>query len=96
MSVATHSIDLTAVAAYPTDPQFVVPFQPKETTFINTSPDRGAYISYDGVNDHIYVPPAGTALGTGRYVSRQQVQSIWYKQAGASATLTVYTNAERY
>lgn len=92
MPVHRQVITLDAVSAYPTQPQVVVPFDPKTIAIINEGPTgANALVSFDGVNDHAQLTPGTPSCGM---VFKQSVRGVWLKRGAVTSGIVVQVIAE--
>ena len=83
------------VAAYNPDPDVVIPFEPQELNFANTSTDVGdeIYVSFDGKADHIKLVRS-TPWQTFRAITKQK--KVWFRRglfAGGTASVAMTANS---
>jgi hypothetical protein len=84
--------DAAGTLAYPVNPQVSVPFRPDEYAFDNESTDTDVFLSFDGVNDHVWLRQGGPLQVQG-YESIQR--EVWYRTGplGVSGTAHVILEA---
>lgn len=86
-SYCSDLVDVSAVAAYPTDPQITIPFGSSSLVIViedDPVTPVGARVSFDGVNDAAVLiagRPTGAMVWEG--TSRRR---IWLKAEGTGAT----------
>lgn len=85
-------VDVSAAAAYPTNPQIVVPFVPDSILFYssNLAEDGVVSISYDGKTEHGRVT-AGRA--TESIAVRTKVTQVWLKRISGTNPTTIEVTA---
>lgn len=79
MSVQMNRINVFGQPAYPTDPQIIIPFEPKEVSIFNEDDADTVAISFDGVNDHGVLIPRSTLT------YNQNGQKVWLRSVGAGS-----------
>lgn len=87
MSVHRQAVNVASQAAYPTNPQVVIPFEPTEISLHNEDSQDDAYISFDGTTDHLHLTSA-TA-----HTFSQRVKRMWLRRGdvnnGSPTTIQV-------
>lgn len=93
MAIHRQNINLSGAAAFPPDPQVVVPFEPKRITVINQVAAEYIEFSFDGVNVHGRLTSAATASGS-EIVLIQRARQLWLRAETGGATSPVEVIAE--
>ena len=83
MSVFRQTVDLTGVTTFPTLPQVVSPFEPREIAVRNEeSSAADIFLSFDGKEDH-------SRLSGGQGVTfTQRSKSVWLRRDSAGSPPT--------
>lgn len=92
MSIHRQSVNVYNVTAFPSDPQVVVPFEPRSIMIINQDEDGDAIeFSFDGTNVHGRLVSSSPGI-----VLNQLAKRLWLRSvlAGTSPT-NVEVIAER-
>lgn len=86
--MAIQSFSFASPAAYPTDPNIVVTFQPKKVTFFldDAGAARSLTISLDGVNDHIHLHSDHNIL---QYECVQRHSRFWVKGTSSAGLFAI-------
>jgi hypothetical protein len=79
MSSYALEVDLNTVAAYPTTPQVLVPFQPDMLMFRVSSGAIDVHVSFDGTQTHVILK--STDINNLQIPCKDK--KIWLKQASA-------------
>ncbi len=81
MSIFRAEVDVFGVAAYPSSPQVVIPFEPREIRITNEDSSDDIFFSLNGTDDH------GHLLGGAATVKvSQRVTKVWLKRGGTGVT----------
>ena len=89
MAIQFKFLDVSAVVAYPVDPQMVFTLEPQVMHIQNGSTMAGAFISFDGVNDHAFVGEDGAA-----YIRLEQKSSRVWLRRESNQSENVYITVE--
>lgn len=94
MSIHRQNVNVYNVTDFPTEPQVVIPFEPRSIMVVNQDEDGDAVeISFDGVTVHARLLNTGPSAGL---VLNQLSQRLWIRSVLAGTdTTNVEVIAER-
>ncbi len=88
MSLQVNRVDVSAVAAYPGDPQIIIPFEPRKIQLMFEGTSDGAFISFEGTADDIRLTP-----GIGVTLEGHSISQMFLKRDVAGVTVQVITES---
>ncbi len=91
MSMFNELVNAHVTPTYPdaASPQVVIPFEPKRIQLILEDTADSAFVSLDGVNDHVHLIP-----GLGPVVLEQRVTKLWLRVPAGADPVDIQVIAE--